>query len=209
VTRSGPLSWSTSVAYATADGSARAGLDYTAASGQLTFAPGESSATFELSPIADTITESDETVRLSLRAPSGGLQLGSRSTATLTIHDDPISSPVMALSGLPKGIGLRHLLRHGVTVIVTPGAPVHALVVSLVGRARRAQISRNGALVLAERRFAGTSDTARTVTLKPRRRLVGRPSRAFQLRIVVTGTDAVGRRVQTVRTLRVALPRRR
>src|SRR5262249_14659846 len=54
------------VDYATADGSAAAGDDYTAASGTLTFAPGETSKTVTVSVIGDRIDEDDETFVVNL-----------------------------------------------------------------------------------------------------------------------------------------------
>lgn len=77
-----------SVAYATANGTATAGQDYTATSGVLNFAAGETSKTFTVSILNDTTAESNETVALTLSNPTGGATLGSPATATLTIADD-------------------------------------------------------------------------------------------------------------------------
>ena len=60
------------VNYATADGTAVAGTDYTATSGTLTFAPGETRKSTDLVPIADDDEEdSGETFRLVLSNPTG------------------------------------------------------------------------------------------------------------------------------------------
>ena len=60
------------VNYATADGTAVAGTDYTATSGTLTFAPGEREKKTDLVPIADDDEEdSGETFRLVLSNPTG------------------------------------------------------------------------------------------------------------------------------------------
>ena len=60
------------VNYATADGTAVAGTDYTATSGTLTFAPGETRKSTALVPIADDDEEdSGETFRLVLSNPTG------------------------------------------------------------------------------------------------------------------------------------------
>ena len=50
-----------SVDYATSDGSARAGEDYTAASGTLSFQAGESSRTVEVAVLDDAHDEGEET----------------------------------------------------------------------------------------------------------------------------------------------------
>jgi hypothetical protein len=77
------------VSYATSNGTATAGSDYTATSGTLSWGDGETtSKTFTLAITNDTAVEGDETVTLTLSTPTGGATLGSQSAATLTINDD-------------------------------------------------------------------------------------------------------------------------
>ena len=90
VTRTGGSDGSVTVHYATSDGTATAGSDYTAASGTLTFAAGETTKTFTVPIIADQIAEGDETIKLTLTSPTGGATLGGQNTAVLTIHDTPV-----------------------------------------------------------------------------------------------------------------------
>lgn len=71
--------------YATTSGSAGAGLDYTSVSGTLTFAPGESSKTFDIPILKDSMADTGETVYLNLSA-NGSTQLTSPTSATLTIY---------------------------------------------------------------------------------------------------------------------------
>lgn len=90
------------VQYFTADGSARGynglgsplGFDYTNASGTLTFGDGETSQAFTIGIIDNGFadTNANRTVNLSLGNPTGGVQLGSQSTAVLTIQDNELSS---------------------------------------------------------------------------------------------------------------------
>jgi len=88
VSRTGDISGTTTVNYATSDGTATAGSDYTAASGTLTFAPGESSKTIPISIIDDDLFENgDETFNLTLSGPTGTAILTSPSTSTFTISD--------------------------------------------------------------------------------------------------------------------------
>jgi len=83
------------VNYTTADGTASQGLDYTAASGTLTFAPGETSKTFTVAIADDQLDEPDETISLSLSLSGRGATI-TASSATLTILDnDP--APTIAL----------------------------------------------------------------------------------------------------------------
>ncbi|MCL4852387.1 MAG: hypothetical protein KJZ78_13515, partial [Bryobacteraceae bacterium] len=60
-----------SVAYATADGTAQAGLDYIATSGTLVFAPGETTKTIRVPVLGDTTEEADERFYLNLSSPNG------------------------------------------------------------------------------------------------------------------------------------------
>lgn len=89
VLRSCGLDQSVSVAFATADGSAVAGLDYAATSGTVTFAVGESSASVEVEVDSDTLVEGDETFELAISdASPGTVILPSSAIATVTIIDD-------------------------------------------------------------------------------------------------------------------------
>ena len=71
------------VDYATADGTAAAGDDYTAAAGTLTFAPGELEQTIEVAALADRAEEGDETFTVSLSNPSGATLADGEATGTV------------------------------------------------------------------------------------------------------------------------------
>ena len=71
--------------------SATAGKDYTAASGTVTFAPGETSGTIDVSVMGDTEVEGDETLTLKWVAPWTNVLLASY-TATGTIKNDDDSA---------------------------------------------------------------------------------------------------------------------
>ena len=92
VVRDGGTAGSVTVDYATSDGSATAGADYTAASGTLTFAQGEASKTFTVPILDDGNAETDETVNLTLTNATGGATLGTVPTAVLTIIDNDTAS---------------------------------------------------------------------------------------------------------------------
>ena len=75
-----------SVNFATADGTATAGLDYTATSGVLNFAPGETTQTVTVPILNDTLFEQSETLSLNL---SGAVNAGiADATGAGTILDD-------------------------------------------------------------------------------------------------------------------------
>ncbi len=86
-TLSAPSGLTVAADYGTGDGTALAGSDYVTASGRLTFTPGITIQTFDVSILDDGLTEGDETLSLSLSDPSNGTLLWSVS-ATLTIVDD-------------------------------------------------------------------------------------------------------------------------
>lgn len=91
VTLSQASSQAVTVQYATANGSATAGSDYTAVSGVITFAAGETSRTVAVPVVRDTVFESTETFTLALSSPLGATL--TRSSATATIQDDDSGSP--------------------------------------------------------------------------------------------------------------------
>ncbi len=78
------------VDFQTADGSASAPADYTAAAGNVDFAPGETSKVIEVQIIDDATTEPVETFTLTLGNPSGALL--NDFTATGTIVDNEPST---------------------------------------------------------------------------------------------------------------------
>jgi hypothetical protein len=90
VTRTGGSDGLVTVAFATSDGTATAGTDYTATSGTLTFNPGETSQTFTIPILDDGGNEGDQTVNLTLSNPTGGATLGANSTALLTIVETSV-----------------------------------------------------------------------------------------------------------------------
>lgn len=84
------------LSYDTANGTATAGSDYTATSGTIDFAPGETRKTISVPILGDTTIEGDETFTLKLSNPSGALPAGSIASATATIVNDDV--PVVTLS---------------------------------------------------------------------------------------------------------------
>jgi len=76
------------VRYATADGSATAGSDYTAVSGTLEWGPGDgSNRTFQIPILDDGDAEGAETIELSLSDPTGGAELdATRATSVVVIR---------------------------------------------------------------------------------------------------------------------------
>ncbi|HEX5757929.1 MAG TPA: Calx-beta domain-containing protein [Thermoanaerobaculia bacterium] len=89
VRRTGGDDGAVSVQYATANGTATAGSDYTAKTGTLSWPDNDdNNKSFTVAIANDTADESNETVQLSLSNPTGGATLGSPASATLTITDN-------------------------------------------------------------------------------------------------------------------------
>jgi hypothetical protein len=86
VSRAGPAASAVAVSYATSNGTAAAGSDYTATSGTLNFASGETTKTISVPTTSDGVAEGNETFSLTLSSPTGGATLGTAS-ATGTIVD--------------------------------------------------------------------------------------------------------------------------
>ena len=76
-----------SVSYATADGTATAGSDYTRASGKLRFAPGETEKTISVPVLDDAHDEGEETMTLRLSAASGAAIADGVATGTIENTD--------------------------------------------------------------------------------------------------------------------------
>jgi uncharacterized protein (TIGR03118 family) len=98
VTRSGDVSGSATVNYATFDesqpGHASQKSDYEIALGKLTFAPGETSKSFTVLVVNDAFVEGSEIVDLVLTNPTGaGVGLGTPNRAQLTILDNDVVAP--------------------------------------------------------------------------------------------------------------------
>ena len=89
VTRTGGSSGAVGVSYATSNGTAVAGSDYTSTSGTLSWADGDAAdKTFSVPILDDSSYEGNETVNLTLSNPTGGATIGSPNAAVLSILDN-------------------------------------------------------------------------------------------------------------------------
>lgn len=97
VTRSGDTSVASTINYATSNGTATggatcgSGVDYENASGTFNYAVGETSKTFNVVLCSDAVSKGNETVNLTLTAPTNAT-LGTPSAAVLTITN--VNAPV-------------------------------------------------------------------------------------------------------------------
>ncbi|WP_443943537.1 Calx-beta domain-containing protein [Pedobacter sp. AW1-32] len=112
------------VNYATSNGTATAGSDYTAASGTLTFpanSPAGTTKTFTVPIINDNIAEPNKTFNATISNVSGGAVLISNATATTTIIDDDKATATIA-----KGVDGNENGPANGTFVVTLSNPSYA-----------------------------------------------------------------------------------
>ena len=98
VTLSQAASETVTVDYATADGTAQAGQDYTAADGTLTFAAGETQKTVSVAVLDDAHDEGEETLTLTLSNASGAHIADDTATGTIA-NEDPLQQAWLARFG--------------------------------------------------------------------------------------------------------------
>ena len=100
VTLNRAASHEVSVDYATEDGTAAAGEDYTAASGTLVFAAGETAKTVSVPLLDDAVDEGKETFVLKLSNPQGAfLRAMHREAKGVIANDDPMPGAWLARFG--------------------------------------------------------------------------------------------------------------
>ena len=98
VTLSPPPVRMVTVDWVTVDGTARAGEDYTGATGTLSFASGETQKTVSVTVLDDATDEGEETFTLRLSNPSGAVFGDNQATGTIT-NDDPMPKAWLARFG--------------------------------------------------------------------------------------------------------------
>lgn len=86
VRRTGDANSTVTVNYQTSDGTARAGTNYTAVAGTLTFNAGETTKTFAIPLTQSTLLHGAATVFLTLSSPTGETMLGAIARAVLVLH---------------------------------------------------------------------------------------------------------------------------
>ena len=108
------------VDWATQDGSAVAGSDYTAASGTVSFAPGETTKTVTVPVSGDTQLEPTENFAVNLSNPVGTRILDSGGVGTITNDDSPQASTAQVQPGDIDGFPIAPPPVQGKAVNVAP-----------------------------------------------------------------------------------------
>lgn len=125
------------VRYASADGSARVGEDYLAASGTLRFEPGQTSRTVVVKVLGDKLIEADETVLLRLFDLVRGVLADDTALGTIRNDDLPrlmTADAVTVTEGDPGAVGLVGVLSTaGREIVDETGAAVRIAAVNWFG----------------------------------------------------------------------------
>ena len=125
VTLDRAVSETVTVAWATSDGSAKAGTDYTAASGTLTFDAGETEQTVSVAVLDDAHDEESETLTLTLSNPSGAYLADATATGTIN-NSDPLQRAWLSRFGRTVGTHVTDAV--GERLRSTPGQGSHLTV---------------------------------------------------------------------------------
>jgi hypothetical protein len=104
VTLSAPSASTVTVSFATADGTAIAGSDYTATSGTLTFNPGVTTQNVTVNVTGDVSVEPNETFFVNLSAPTNATIATGQGTGTI-VNDDAPALPTLSINSVSAGEG--------------------------------------------------------------------------------------------------------
>jgi hypothetical protein len=137
ITRTGNTSGALTIQYATSNGNATPGADYTAATGSVTFADGETTKNIVVQLSNDSIDEFNETVLLTLSDFNAtGESAGSLSATILTITDDD-APPAISISDatVVEGNSGFPVRTTTLTLSAVSGKPISVGLTSLSGTA--------------------------------------------------------------------------
>ena len=150
------------VDYATSDGTATAGSDYTAASGTLTIPAGQASGSIAVSVIGDTTYEPSENFTLTLSNPVGATIVTSTAVGTI-LNDDKI--PTTLTTTLVKG--RTAIKARGTIEAAISGMPIKVSLLHKVGRKYVVVSTKTvGATGLLDRNKDGILDAAYVASFK-------------------------------------------
>lgn len=197
VVRSGGSSGAVSLAYATANGTATAGSDYTSTSGTLSWADGDSSPrTISVPILNDSNGESTETFTLTLSAPGGGATLGSLRTMTVSIADDDSAPGTLAVASAAYTVAEN---AGSVTVSVTRtggsygAASVNYTTANASAAAGSDYTAKSGTLTWASRDAA-----TKTIVIPIANDTLAESSETFQLRLSAATGASLGTATTTI-----------
>ncbi|MCW5312732.1 hypothetical protein GTQ43_02375 [Nostoc sp. KVJ3] len=189
--RSGDLSGTSSIKYATIAGTATAGVDYgsegTESAGTLIFAPGESSRQVSIPIIDDSLAEPDESFNFVIDQ-AGGATLGVQRTIGITIQDNDRSSLDFTKPVVNEGDGTA-------TVTVTRGNALGTASLNYATQDGTAKAGSDYQAVSGTLAFAA-GQASKTIVIPIINDTVGESNEAFTLNF----SNAVGVQLNTQQT---------
>ena len=114
------------------------------------------------------------------------------------------SAPAILLAGVKRKMSFAAFLK-GVAVKVTPSEPA-SLTGELLGAAKKSKLA-SFTRTLAKKSMPLAAGR-RTLKLTPKKRLVGRPAKAFKVRLRVKASDAAGNVGTATKTIKVKPPKK-
>ncbi len=166
VTLSNPSAFTATVDWATADGTATAGSDYTAGSGTLTFDPGVTTQPISVDVLGDTAFEANESFTVTLTNATGSTVATPSATATITNDDKAFTALTVTVTKTTKKVGAKGLLERATAdakVAVTLSHKVHGRWVTVATKTV-------GVRSLGDRDADGTPDASyRAAFARPKR----------------------------------------
>ncbi len=179
-----PSSSTVTVDFATQDGTATAGLDYVAQTGTLTFAPGDTLATFELQTIEDRLKEPTETVEVLFSNPVGATLAPGSVVLSLEDDDGPLVVTVDAVTVDEDSSSVSFAVRFNGPA----GVPVNVAYSTQDGTARAGEDYRSTSGTLT----FGVGDTLRLVTVDLLGDIVDEPDETFSLSLETPLFGSIG-----------------
>lgn len=192
VTLSAAAATTVTMSYATANGSASAGVDYTVATGALTFAPGEMSKTIFVDVIGDVTVESNETFTVSLSAASANARLQTASATGTILNDDAAAALTLSISSA-SALERAGVLLFTVTLSAASTSSVSVRFSTAAGTAKSGKtgdfVSSSGTLTFA------AGETSKTISVAVRDDALGEADETLFVRLsrasgasIVSGT---------------------
>jgi hypothetical protein len=161
VTLSAASTETVTVAYATGEGTATAGSDYQAASGTLTFAPGETEKTITVPVNGDRLGEPNETFVVNLSSPTNATIADGQGVGTIV--DDEPRIRISNVSTLEGQAGQTTLFTFTVTLSAAYDQPVKMSLRTVNGTAKANRgdyVAQTGTLTFAP------GETTKTITIE-------------------------------------------
>jgi chitinase len=184
------------VNYATSNGTASAGSDYTAKSGTVTIPAGQTQGTFNVVVTGDSTGESDETFTVRLTSSTGGVLLNP-AAATVTIVNDDGAAPLPAVRVSKASVTEGNTGSPKMTFTITLAKAMKTATVltytTLDGTAKAGShyVAATGTVTIP----AGRTSATVTVTVRPNRIVDGNRTLSLQVRsgstLVATGVGTI------------------